>query len=105
MRQTPRRVYTGYPGLHYLYMDEISQIRIGGRFAPVIAIWSYMFSTPFRDTEVARRPSRLALYAILAVFLTGMTYGQQFEIGADIGYGVYRNGTIYSASGSAQAGM
>ena len=32
-------------------------------------------------------------------------FGQQREIGADIGYGFYRNGTIYSSAGSAQAGI
>ena len=31
--------------------------------------------------------------------------GQQYEIGANIGYGFYRNGTIYSGSGTAQAGI
>jgi opacity protein-like surface antigen len=32
-------------------------------------------------------------------------YGQQYQIGADIGYGFYRNGTIYSAAGTAEAGI
>jgi opacity protein-like surface antigen len=31
--------------------------------------------------------------------------GQQYEIGADIGYGVYRDGSIYSPEGTAQAGI
>ena len=31
--------------------------------------------------------------------------GQRYEIGADIGYGFYRNGTIYAAVGPAQAGI
>jgi opacity protein-like surface antigen len=30
---------------------------------------------------------------------------QQYEIGGDIGYGFYRNGSIYSTSGTAQAGI
>lgn len=43
-------------------------------------------------------------------YLMGITFavavfGQQYEIGADIGYGLYRNGTIYSAAGSVQAGL
>lgn len=31
--------------------------------------------------------------------------GQRYEVGANIGYGFYRNGTIFSNSGSAQAGI
>ncbi|HTW63196.1 MAG TPA: outer membrane beta-barrel protein [Bryobacteraceae bacterium] len=30
---------------------------------------------------------------------------QQYEMGADIGYGFYRDGSIYSASGTARAGI
>ena len=43
-------------------------------------------------------------YVVLVLF-SGAAFGQQYEIGADIGYGFYRNGTIYSASGTAQAGI
>jgi len=32
-------------------------------------------------------------------------FGQQYEAGANIGYGIYRNGSIYSAAGSVQAGI
>lgn len=32
-------------------------------------------------------------------------FAQQYEIGADVGYGFYRNGSIYSDSGSAKAGI
>jgi len=32
-------------------------------------------------------------------------FGQQHEVGADIGYGFYPHGTIYSAEGTAQAGV
>ena len=41
------------------------------------------------------------------VFLfAGIAWGQQqYEVGADIGYGFYRNGSIYSAAGTAQAGI
>jgi opacity protein-like surface antigen len=35
----------------------------------------------------------------------GVAFGQRYEIGADIGYGFYRNGTIFSNSSSAQAGI
>jgi opacity protein-like surface antigen len=30
---------------------------------------------------------------------------EQYEIGAEIGYGIYHNGTIYSSSGTAEAGI
>src|ERR1051326_8209353 len=42
---------------------------------------------------------------LLAMALTSALSGQQREIGANIGYGFYRNGTIYSSGTSAQAGM
>ena len=43
---------------------------------------------------------------ILVVLLLGCTaFAQQFELGANIGYGFYRNGSVYSGSGSAQAGI
>jgi opacity protein-like surface antigen len=42
---------------------------------------------------------------LIAILLAGAAYGQQFEIGANIGYGVYRNGTIYSAGSTVQAGF
>ncbi len=42
---------------------------------------------------------------ILAVMFTTAAFGQPFEIGADIGYGLYRDGSIYSTSGTAQAGI
>ncbi len=32
-------------------------------------------------------------------------FGQHYEVGADIGYGIYNNGTIFSADGTAQAGI
>ena len=43
-------------------------------------------------------------YAI-AVLFAGAALGQEYELGANIGYGFYRNGSIYSASGTAQAGI
>lgn len=42
---------------------------------------------------------------LMGIAFTVALFGQQYEIGADIGYGFYRNGTIYSAAGSVQAGM
>jgi opacity protein-like surface antigen len=41
----------------------------------------------------------------VVIVLAAAAFGQQREIGADIGYGVYRNGTIYSATESVQAGI
>lgn len=43
-------------------------------------------------------------YALLLLVSTA-AFAQQYEIGAEIGYGVYRNGSIYSASGTAEAGI
>ena len=43
-------------------------------------------------------------YAIVILF-AGAAFAQQYEIGANVGYGFYRNGTIFSASGTAQAGI
>ena len=42
---------------------------------------------------------------LMGIAFAVTVFGQQYEIGADIGYGFYRNGTIYSPAGSAQAGM
>src|SRR5215471_19065302 len=41
----------------------------------------------------------------MGIAMAAASFGQQYEIGADIGYGWYRNGTIYSSAGSAQAGI
>jgi len=41
----------------------------------------------------------------LAALFAATAFAQQCEIGADIGYGFYRNGTIYSDVGSAKAGI
>lgn len=41
----------------------------------------------------------------LGIVFTLAAFGQQYEAGADVGYGFYRNGTIYSAAESAQAGI
>ncbi|MGA3026334.1 MAG: outer membrane beta-barrel protein [Bryobacteraceae bacterium] len=42
---------------------------------------------------------------LVAVLFVGAAFGQQYEIGAAVGYGFYRDGTIYSASGTAEAGI
>jgi len=41
----------------------------------------------------------------ILILLSGAAFGQQYEIGANIGYGFYRNGTILAAAGTAQAGI
>lgn len=38
-------------------------------------------------------------------FLGGAAEAQPYEVGANIGYGIYRDGTIYSSEGTAQAGI
>jgi hypothetical protein len=43
-------------------------------------------------------------YLVVMLF-AGTALAQQYEIGATVGYGVYRDGTIYSASGTAEAGI
>lgn len=42
---------------------------------------------------------------LLVILFAGVACGQQYEIGAVAGYGVYRDGSIYSASGDATAGI
>jgi len=42
---------------------------------------------------------------VVVILFAGAAFGQQYEIGANVGYGFYRNGTIYSASETAQAGI
>jgi hypothetical protein len=44
-------------------------------------------------------------YVAVAILFGGAAFGQHYEIGANIGYGVYHNGTIFSADGTAQAGI
>ena len=45
-------------------------------------------------------------YAIAILFVvTAFAQAQEYEIGGDLGYGFYRNGTIYSAGSSARAGI
>ena len=42
---------------------------------------------------------------LVAVFFVAIGFAQQYEVGATIGYGAYRNGSIYSSVGTAQAGI
>jgi hypothetical protein len=42
---------------------------------------------------------------LFVILFAGAASAQQYEIGATLGYGVYRDGTIYSASGTAEAGI
>ncbi len=41
----------------------------------------------------------------LVILFGSAAFAQQYEIGADIGYGFYRNGSIYSDDGTAKAGI
>lgn len=43
-------------------------------------------------------------FLIVVLFATAVC-AQQFELGADIGYGIYRDGSIYSGVGTAAAGI
>jgi opacity protein-like surface antigen len=42
---------------------------------------------------------------VIAILFSGFIFAQQYEVGANIGYGLYRDGSIYSATGTAQAGI
>jgi opacity protein-like surface antigen len=44
-------------------------------------------------------------YLVPVLLFSTAAFAQQYEIGASIGYGIYRNGTIFSDSGSAEAGI
>lgn len=41
----------------------------------------------------------------VVILFAGAAFAQQYEIGAAAGYGVYRDGSIYSTSGTAEAGI
>ena len=43
-------------------------------------------------------------FLFLAMFVPAC-FAQQYEVGADIGYGVYRDGSIYAGGVTAQAGI
>jgi len=42
---------------------------------------------------------------LLVILFAVAAFGQQYEMGATVGYGFYRDGTIYSDSGTAEAGI
>jgi len=42
---------------------------------------------------------------LLGFIFAACAFGQTYEVGANIGYGFYRNGSIYSDSGSVTAGI
>lgn len=42
---------------------------------------------------------------VLGIIFTAAAFGQHYEIGANVGYGIYRNGSIISSTESAQAGI
>jgi opacity protein-like surface antigen len=44
-------------------------------------------------------------YVAVFFFVSAAFAQQQYELGADAGYGFYRNGSIYSDAGSAKAGI
>lgn len=47
----------------------------------------------------------VARYFVLMFFAPAAFAQQQYELGADVGYGWYHDGTIFSSSGTAQAGI
>jgi hypothetical protein len=64
----------------------------------------FWFGNPIATYILGENRERPITCAI--VFLAaGAAFGQQYEIGADIGYGVYRDGTIYAPGGDARAGI
>ena len=48
---------------------------------------------------------RATLRCLSVVIFAGSAWAQQYQVGATIGYGIYSNGTIFSSSGSADAGI
>jgi hypothetical protein len=42
---------------------------------------------------------------LLVLVFAGAAFGQEYEIGADVGYGLYRDGSVYSPDGTAKAGI
>jgi hypothetical protein len=41
----------------------------------------------------------------IGILFAATAFAQQYELGADIGYGIYHNGTIFSSAGTAEAGI
>jgi hypothetical protein len=44
-------------------------------------------------------------YFVLLALAAGVAYGQDYELGGFIGYGVYRNGTVFGAGQTVTAGV
>ncbi|HUA60620.1 MAG TPA: outer membrane beta-barrel protein [Verrucomicrobiae bacterium] len=42
---------------------------------------------------------------LAVVLFVAAAWGQQYEIGADVGYGIYHDGTVFSTQGTAAAGI
>lgn len=42
---------------------------------------------------------------LVFIFLSGAALAQPYEVGATVGYGIYHDGTIFSADGTANAGI
>jgi hypothetical protein len=54
---------------------------------------------------IRRTMGRRVSVVLLVIFGAYAQRPEQFEIGAEIGYGFYRNGSIFSSEGTAQAGI
>jgi opacity protein-like surface antigen len=52
-----------------------------------------------------RKDGRMMIRFSGLILFAGAAFAQQYEIGATSGYGIYRNGSIYSASETVQAGI
>src|SRR5690348_730111 len=44
-------------------------------------------------------------WKIAVILWASVCWGQQWEVGATIGYGVYRNGSVYAPAGKVTAGV
>ncbi len=53
----------------------------------------------------ALRGTAMRKHAGIAILFAACAFGQQFEIGATAGYGIYNDGTIFSSYGTADAGI
>ena len=57
----------------------------------------------YNRAKTAKRKSRVKYLTV--AFFVSVGFAQQYEVGATIGYGAYRNGSTYSNAGTAQAGI
>lgn len=51
------------------------------------------------------RRFRLRSLPLVTILFAGAAAAQQYEVGATVGYGIYHDGTIFSAAGTADAGI